>query len=101
MSDLQPILEGMRREMETMNKSFAQICKTHAQVLSEEWITKDQAMATLKISARTLENLKKNGLLPFSKVNGLIYFKTIDIENLLNKHYSQPTSTENHNQKPI
>lgn len=101
MSDLQPILAGMRREMESMNKSIAHICKTHAQVLSEEWITKDQAMATLKISARTLENLKKNGLLPYSKVNGLIYFKTIDIENLLNNHYSQATSTDNKPTKPI
>lgn len=90
MSDINPILAGMRREMEIMNKSLARMCKTHAQLLTEEWITRDQAMETLKISNRTLDNLKRSGELPYSKIKGLIYFKASDIENLLNKHYNQP-----------
>ena len=95
MSELLPILSGIKLEMQTMNKSLLQMIKTHAQVLSEEWITKKQVLAVLKISPRTLETLKGSGKLPFTKVNGLIYFKTIDIENLLKLNYVSTTSTDN------
>ena len=96
MSELLPILSGIKLEMQTMNKSLTQMIKTHAQVLSEEWITKEQVLAVLKISPRTLEKLKGSGKLPFSRINGLIYFKTIDIENLLKLNYVGTTSTEHH-----
>ena len=68
--------------------------KTHAQILSEQWVTPDQVKATLNISNRTLANLKKSGQLPCSKINGLIYYRTIDIENLLKLNYSNPTSID-------
>ena len=58
MSELLPILSGIKLEMQTMNKSLSQMIKTHAQVLSEEWITKEQVLVVLKISPRTLEKLK-------------------------------------------
>ena len=95
MSELLPILSGIKLEMQTMNKSLSQMIKTHAQVLSEEWITKEQVLAVLKISTRTLDSLKGSGKLPFSKINGLIYYRTIDIENLLNLNYSIASTTDN------
>jgi len=95
MSELLPILSGIKLEMQTMNKSLLQMIKTHAQVLSEEWITKEQVLAILKISTRTLETLKGSGKLPFSKVNGLIFYRTVDIEKLLNINYVGTTSTDN------
>ena len=95
MSELLPILSGIKHEMETMNKSLTKMTKTHATLLSEEWITKDQVMAVLKISLRTLDSLKGSGQLPFTKINGLIYYRTIDLENLLKKGYVNPSSTDN------
>ena len=95
MSELLPILSGIKHEMETMNKSLTKMTKTHATLLSEEWITKDQVMAVLKISLRTLETLKASGKLAFSKISGIIYFRTMDIENLLKLNYVDTTSTDN------
>ena len=95
MSELLPILSGIKHEMQTMNKSLSQMIKTHSTVLSEEWITKDQVMAVLKISLRTLDSLKGSGQLPFSKIRGIIYFRSIDLENLLKLNYVNPTSTDN------
>ena len=95
MSELLPILSGIKLEMQTMNKSLAVMIKTHAQVLSEQWITKDQVMVILKISLRTLDSLKGSGKLPFSKINGLIYYRTIDIENLLKINYVSTTTSTN------
>ena len=102
MSDVLPILSGIKLEMQTMNKSLLKMTKTHVQVLSEEWITKEQVLAVLKISPRTLETLKGSGKLPFSKINSLIYYRTADLEDLLKKNYvnpspSAPSFTLNHN----
>jgi len=97
MSELLPsILSAIKVELQTMNRSLSKLIKTHSQVLSEEWVSKDQAMAILKISLRTLDTLKASGKLAFSKVGNIIYFRTIDIENLLNLNYVSISSTDNH-----
>ena len=96
MSELLPILSGIKLEMQKMNKSLSQMIKTHSQVLSEEWITKEQVMAVLKISPRTLETLKGSGQLPYSKIRGVIYFRTVDVENLLKINYINPSSKAHH-----
>lgn len=87
MSELLPILSGIKREMEVLTRTVTQMSKTHAQQLSEEWVVKEQVMAILKISARTLESLKKNGKLPYAKIQGMFYFSTADIEKLLKENY--------------
>jgi hypothetical protein len=80
--------------MESLSRSVAQMNKTHAQQLSEEWVTKEQVLAILKISTRTLESLKSKGILPYTKIQGIFYFRTIDIENLLKQNYVNPTSID-------
>jgi len=96
MSDLNPILSGIKFEMKRVADTMELMCKTHAQVLTEQWLTKTEALAVLKICTRSLDTLKSSGQLPYSKINGIIYFKTIDIENLLNQNYvSTTTSTDN------
>ncbi len=92
MQELLTIISFMRRDLETLTKSVAQMRKTHAQVLSEEWITSDQVMKILKICPRTLNSLKSSGKLSYSKVQGTIYFRTVDIENLLKQNYISPLS---------
>lgn len=87
MSDLGPILSGIRREMEMLSNRVAMMSKTHAQQLSEEWLNRDQVLALLKISPRTLESLKSKGILPYTKIQGLFYYRTADIEKLLKENY--------------
>lgn len=97
MSEIGTILAGMRRELEGMSRSLAQLKKTHVAALSEEWITKSQTMALLRISSRKLEYLKSSGRLPYSKVQGMIYIKVADVEQLLQQNYVHPLLTpKNH-----
>jgi hypothetical protein len=44
-------------------------------------------MQILQISPRTLQNMRDTRLLPFSKVQGKIYYKNKDIESLLENNY--------------
>lgn len=87
MSDILPILSGIKRDMEVLTRTVAQMSKTHAQQLNEEWLIKEQVMAILKISARTLETLKKKGILSYTKIQGMFYYSTADIEKLLKENY--------------
>lgn len=50
---------------------------------SKPWLKSFEVRKLLGISAGTLQNLRINGTLPFSKVGGLLYYKYEDIEKLL------------------
>lgn len=87
MTDLADLIGEMKRDMQWMKKSLAKILETPSQHLAEEWTRKDDCLKLLGISDRTFNRLTKSGKLPYSKVNGIIYIKTTDIDHLLNAHY--------------
>ena len=58
--------------------------------LTETWLDIQETCVLLKVSKRTLQNYRDNGILPFSQIGGKIYFKASDIEEHLNKHYVRP-----------
>ena len=51
----------------------------------EIYYDKQDLMLMLNVSIRTLHNWRKNGVLPFLKIRGKIYYKSSDLERLLNK----------------
>jgi len=57
--------------------------------LSEIWLDIQEACQSLKISKRTLQSYRDNGILPFSQIGGKIYFRATDIEEHLNRHYNK------------
>jgi len=62
--------------------------KNRLNPLSETWLDISDVCLLLKISKRTLQAYRDNGILPFSKVGGKIYFKSSDIEEYLLKYYN-------------
>lgn len=89
MQEFLNIASSIKRDIEALSKSVAEMKKTHAQVLIEEWIDGETVMSILKIETRKLQMHRDNGTLPFSKIDGLIYYKTSDVEALLNKCYTK------------
>ncbi|HEY3372401.1 MAG TPA: helix-turn-helix domain-containing protein [Prolixibacteraceae bacterium] len=79
-------MAAMRNDLSILLSKVTRLNKTPAQHISDEWLTPDQVMLALKISVRTLDKLKYSGKLPYTKIYGLIYFSTIDIENMLKQH---------------
>jgi len=55
--------------------------------LNERWLDIQETCLLLKISKRTLQAYRDKGILSFSQIGGKIYFKVIDIEEHLRKHY--------------
>lgn len=60
-----------------------------SQKLREEWIDGQQVMDILRIKRRALQKLRDKGILPFSHLNGKLYYKTSDIKRLLESNYTR------------
>jgi len=57
--------------------------------IRSHWMNGLEVSHALGMSYKTLLRLRKSGALPYSKVNGKIYFKREDVDKLLGNHYRQ------------
>ena len=53
----------------------------------EDWIDNSDVMRMLNISRRTLQTLRSNGKIPFSRIGNKIYYRRQDIQNMLARNY--------------
>ena len=53
----------------------------------EDWIDNQDVMQLLHISSRTLQTLRSNGTLPYSRINNKIYYRRQDIQKILADNY--------------
>ena len=54
----------------------------------EDWIDNQDVMNTLYISQRTLQTLRSNGTMKFSKFGNKIYYRRQDIQEMLAQKYT-------------
>jgi len=52
-----------------------------------DWLDTTDVMNLLHISSRTLQTLRTNGTLPYSKLGGKVFFKKTDILTVLEDNY--------------
>lgn len=78
-------LENFKKELfEEIRKSRFNFKKTDQ--LQKEWLKSYDVRKLLGISAGTLQNMRVNGTLPYTKIGGLMYYRYEDIQNLLSTH---------------
>lgn len=51
---------------------------------SKQWLKSNEVRKLLNISPGTLQNLRINGTLSYTKIGGIIYYDNTDIDKLLN-----------------
>ncbi len=57
----------------------------------KRYLKSSEVMEMLQISPGTLQNLRINGTLPFSKMGGIIYYDSEDIQKVMLKNRIQHT----------
>lgn len=67
------------RQMLAENKSQA----------GKKWLKSYEVKKLLEISSGTLQTLRNNGTLPFTRIGGIIYYNSEDIEKLLTEKQRQ------------
>ncbi len=53
----------------------------------KKWLTNKDASELLQVTARTMQNYRDKGIIPFSQVGSKIYYKMSDLEKHLEDHY--------------
>lgn len=82
-------LQAFKRELiEEIKKVLAEQGPKPA----KRWLKSNEVRKMLLISPGTLQNLRVNGTLPFTKIGGVIFYEYEDIRKMLekNKHGNEP-----------
>ncbi len=76
-------LENFKKELfEEIRKNRFQLKNTNQ--AQKQWLKSYEVRKLLGISAGTLQNLRINVTLPYTKIGGLMYYRYEDIRNLMN-----------------
>lgn len=59
----------------------------------KQWLKSNEVRKLLNISPGTLQNLRINGTLTFTKIGGIMYYSYSDIEKVLNGNTQKKVST--------
>lgn len=62
-----------------------EIIKSHLHITPKKWLKSHEVRKLLKISPGTLQHLKTNGTIPFSKIGGVHFYDYEKIQELLKK----------------
>ncbi len=97
MKEVMNLLMQLANDFEVMKAYVLAQKKSRLDNFKETWIDGQEVMHTMHISKRTLQSLRDNGTLPYSRINGKFYYKVAEIENLLESNYSQSKPTDHGN----
>ena len=62
------------------------IIKGDDNATSKKWLKSKEVIKLLNISPGTLQNLRINGTLTYTKIGGIIYYAQMDIDKLLDEN---------------
>ena len=87
MKHLSEIAQNPQNDFE---KVIAQLPCMQQKIKGElsDWIDNQDVMQALHISPRTLQTLRSNGILPFSRIGNKIYYRRQDILKILSDNYT-------------
>jgi len=91
------LMEELSKDF-TLIKEYIMSVKQSKSSLNDAWMDGQEVMLLLKISKRTLQSMRDNRTLPFSRINGKFYYKTVDIQLMLESNYSSSKKIDHGNE---
>lgn len=71
-------------------EDILKLIKENTNTPLNEWLKSHEVMEILGVSPGTLQNLRNNGTLPFSKIGGILFYASADIQELLERNKNCP-----------
>jgi len=87
MTEIIDLLMSLSQEIKDIKARIDLLRQSKAERLKDTWLDNQDVLQTLHISKRTLQTLRSNGTIPYSKIQGKFYYKVSDIEQLLQDNY--------------
>lgn len=88
MEEMFDLVQKILEEMRIIKRELTLINSDNIDKIKSEWVDSQDVMMCLKVSKRTLQSLRDSGSIPYSKINGKFYYKTVDVKKLLEANYS-------------
>lgn len=89
MNEIIRALYNISLDIKEVKNSIKDLNERYNQQLKEIWIDNNDLMRTLKISPRTLQNLRDEGEIPFTKLRGKIFYNLHDVNKILLDNYKR------------
>lgn len=67
-------------------QEFKDLLKAQTTLQPKKWLRSTEVRKLLGISPGTLQNLRINGTLPYSRIGGVIYYDYEEIQNILTQN---------------
>ena len=81
-------VRGLVSELDRITKDAAMVANENQPLLGgEHYLTDRELSERLKISRRTLQDYRNNGILPYRQLGGKILYRESDIEQVLQSCY--------------
>ena len=82
--DLEQFKDELFQELQQLFQNIPQPKESKKSLQQEKWLKSYQVQRMLGISAGTLQNLRINGTIPYSKLGGILLYPTDEITKLIN-----------------
>ena len=73
-------------KMELIEEFKSILSQQQSQVTLKRYLKSSEVMDLLQISPGTLQNLRVNGTLPYTKIGGIIYYDAQEIQQIMNEN---------------
>ena len=73
-------------KMELIEEFKSILSQQQSQVTLKRYLKSSEVMDLLQISPGTLQNLRINGTLPYTKIGGIIYYDAQEIQQIMNEN---------------
>ena len=84
-----PQMQTFAQLMEGILKKLERYCTTARPILGGEvYLTGEEVCQQLRLSTRTLQDYRDNGMIAYCKIGGKILYKQGDIQAMLERHYN-------------
>lgn len=77
-------------------EDFKKLLREHGGQPSKKWLKSPEVRKLLGISHGTLQNLRVNGTIPYTKIGGILYYDHEDIQKILLEKKKQNRLFESH-----
>lgn len=76
-------------ELKRAREQIKSLSKKEVRSFREKWLDTSDVLFALRISRRTLQKLRTQGLLPFVRLAGKLFYKGKDLDALLTARYNK------------
>lgn len=83
-------LEDLQNFKQELLAEIQKILSQRQTTPARKWLKSNEVRRLLLVSPGTLQNLRVNGTLPFTKIGGVIFYDYDDIRKMIEEHKRNP-----------